>query len=67
MRDKSTLNLNRNSSPIIANFMKENGMKNINEIEQYYVRKTVANVKDVGYKYITWQDPVDNDVVVKFY
>lgn len=55
------------SNPNITNFMKQNGMSNINEIEQYYVRKTLKNVRDIGYKYMTWQDPVDNGVVVSLF
>lgn len=52
------------SNPNITRFMRLNGMRDINEIEQYYVRKTLQNVRDIGYKYMTWQDPVDNGVVV---
>lgn len=52
------------SSPEIAEFMKKNNMKAVHEVEEYYVRKTIANVKDVGYKYMMWQDPVDNGVTV---
>ena len=52
------------SNPNIGAFMRENGMKEYREIEEYYVRKTLANVKSLGYKYIIWQDPVDNGVTV---
>lgn len=52
------------SSPEIANFMAQKGMKAVHEVEEFYVRNTIANVKDVGYKYMMWQDPVDNGVTV---
>ncbi|XP_013774138.1 beta-hexosaminidase subunit alpha-like [Limulus polyphemus] len=50
------------SNPNIKKFMEENNMTTINEVEQYYVKRTLANVKDIGYKYMIWQDPIDNDV-----
>ena len=50
------------SSPIIKEFMSINKLSNVSQVEQYYVQKTLANVKDIGYKYMTWQDPVDNGV-----
>ncbi|XP_023238267.1 beta-hexosaminidase subunit alpha-like [Centruroides sculpturatus] len=52
------------SNPHIKAFMEKNGMKDYNEIEQYYVRNAIKVVKDVGYKYMTWQDPVDNGVTM---
>lgn len=52
------------SSPEIAKFMAEHNMKAYHEVEEYYVKRTLANVKDVGYKYLIWQDPVDNGVKV---
>lgn len=52
------------SNPDVKDFMKTNGMRNISEVEQYYVKRTLKNVKDIGYKYMTWQDPVDNGVKV---
>jgi len=51
------------SSPEIAEFMKQHNMSDVNEVEQYYVRRTLQNVKDLGAKYMLWQDPIDNDVV----
>ncbi|KAI1285567.1 Beta-hexosaminidase subunit alpha [Halotydeus destructor] len=50
------------SNPDIRKFMQDNDMKTAAEVEQYYVRRTLQNVKDIGYKYMTWQDPVDNGV-----
>ncbi|GBM99051.1 Beta-hexosaminidase subunit beta [Araneus ventricosus] len=51
------------SSPEIREFMQQNNYTEYNEVEQHYVKKTLENVKDVGYKYMIWQDPIDNDVV----
>ena len=39
-------------------------MKEYHEVEEYYSKRTLQNVKDVGYKYVIWQDPVDNGVTV---
>lgn len=51
-----------NSSPEIKHFMKEQGFDTVNEVEQYYVKRTLENVKNLGSKYMIWQDPIDNDV-----
>ena len=53
------------SNPDIAKFMQEKGFVNISQVEQYYVHRTLENVRDLGYKYMTWQDPVDNGVKVR--
>lgn len=50
------------SSPEIAEFMQEQGFDAINQVEQYYVKRTLANVQNLGAKYMIWQDPIDNDV-----
>ena len=52
------------SSPEIANFMKGRGMTRVHQLEEFYVRQTLANAKSVGYNYMMWQDPVDNGVKV---
>lgn len=52
------------SNPGIAEFMKLNNYTDINQVEQYYVRKTLKKVREIGYRYMTWQDPVDNGVKV---
>jgi N-acetyl-beta-hexosaminidase len=44
-----------NSSPEVKKFIQDHGMKGVHEFEEYYVTNTLANVKDVGYKYIMWQ------------
>ncbi|KAH9394831.1 hypothetical protein TYRP_004891 [Tyrophagus putrescentiae] len=45
------------SSPDITKFMQTHGFKEYHEVEEYYTKRTLTNVKDVGYKYIIWQDP----------
>ncbi|KAL1440442.1 hypothetical protein MTO96_009481 [Rhipicephalus appendiculatus] len=50
------------SSPEIAEFMREQGFDAVNQVEQYYVKRTLANVHNLGAKYMIWQDPIDNDV-----
>lgn len=52
------------SNPSIKDFMQSYGLSNVSQVEQYYVENTLKNVKDIGYKYMTWQDPVDNGVKV---
>lgn len=54
----------RKSSPEIKEFMEEQGYTDYNQVEQHYVKKTLENVKDTGYKYMIWQDPIDNEVEV---
>lgn len=46
--------------------MEEHNYTDYNQVEQHYVKRTLKNVKDTGYKYIIWQDPIDNDVQVSF-
>lgn len=50
------------SSPEIADFMRQQGFDSVNQVEQYYVKKTMENVQRLGAKYMIWQDPIDNDV-----
>lgn len=47
--------------------MKQNGMKKVSQVEQYYVKQTLENVKKLGAKYMIWQDPIDNGVKVSLY
>lgn len=54
-----------NSSPVVAEFMKQHNWTSMHQFEQYHVKKTIKNVKDMGYKYILYQDPADNKVKVK--
>lgn len=50
------------SSPEIARFMVAHNMSDYSQVEEFYVRRTLAEVKSLGYKVIIWQDPVDNGV-----
>lgn len=50
------------SNPEVARFMAANGMKDYKDLLDYYVHKTLDNVRELGYKYIVWQDPVDDGV-----
>lgn len=52
------------SNPHVAQFMVDHNMTVYNHLEQYYVERTLENVRSVGYKYIMYQDPVDNGVKV---
>ncbi|CAG2113292.1 unnamed protein product [Medioppia subpectinata] len=47
------------SNPEIKKFMHDLNMTTTAQLEQYYVKRTVENVRNIGYKYMTWQDPVD--------
>lgn len=53
------------SSPEIKDFMNSRGMKELHQVEQYYIERTLQNVKDIGYKYMMYQDPADNGVKVR--
>uniref|UniRef100_L7LXZ6 Beta-hexosaminidase n=1 Tax=Rhipicephalus pulchellus TaxID=72859 RepID=L7LXZ6_RHIPC len=50
------------SSPEIAEFMKKHGFRTVSQLEQYYVQRTLANVQELGAKYMIWQDPIDNNI-----
>lgn len=52
------------SNPEIREFMSSEGLKDYNELEQYYIRRTIKNVADIGYKYMIWQDPIDKGLQV---
>jgi hexosaminidase len=51
----------KNSSEI-TEFMKRENLTTYPDVEQYYVRKTLDNVRQLGTKYIIWQDPINNGV-----
>jgi hypothetical protein len=60
------------SNPDISKFMQDKGFVNISQVEQYYVRRTLQNVRDLGYKYMTWQvstsfDPLSNNAPTMLY
>ncbi|CAN8018678.1 unnamed protein product [Ixodes persulcatus] len=52
------------SSPEIRRFMEAHNFTSISQVEEYYVTRTLSNVKRLGSKYIIWQDPIENDVQV---
>ena len=52
------------SSPEIRNFMDIKKFTEMKQVEKYYIDRTLENVKNIGYKYIVWQDPMDNNVTV---
>lgn len=53
------------SNPDVQRFMAENNLTKVNDVEQYYVRRTLENLRDLNYKFMMWQDPVDNNVEVR--
>lgn len=44
--------------------MEDNNMTEYHQLEDYYVRRLIKVTADIGYNYISWQDPIDNGVVV---
>lgn len=53
------------SNPDIIEWMQKMNFTSLHEIEQYYVERTLANVKNkVKIRYQQWQDPLDNGVNV---
>jgi hexosaminidase len=53
------------SNPDIAQFMQQHGYSKVAQVEQYYSERLVKDVADIGYKYMAWQDPIENGVVFK--
>ncbi|XP_074595838.1 beta-hexosaminidase subunit beta-like isoform X2 [Brevipalpus obovatus] len=52
------------SNPEIREFMNLQNLRTMTELEQYYARRTIATAKQIGYKYMIWQDPLDKGVQV---
>jgi len=52
------------SSPEIAQFMREHNFTQISQVQEYYTERHIAMVKSVGGNPIIWQDPVDFGVNV---
>nr|AYV89273.1 beta-hexosaminidase subunit alpha isoform X1 [Tetranychus evansi] len=52
------------SSPEIRNFMDTKRFTEMKQVEKYYIDRTLENIKNLGYKYIVWQDPIDNNVSI---
>lgn len=52
------------SNPYIWQFMINNSFTDLSQVEQYYVERMTNHIKDIGFKHIVWQDPIDNGVQV---
>ena len=52
------------SNPHVWEFMINNSFTDLSQVEQYYVERMIANIEDIGFKNIVWQDPIDNGVQV---
>ncbi|CAN7989398.1 unnamed protein product, partial [Ixodes hexagonus] len=52
------------SSPEIKRFMNYHNYTSVSQVENFYVKKTLNNLKRLGGKYIIWQDPIENNVQV---
>lgn len=48
------------SNPEIRLWMLKNNLTSMKDLETFYVQKTIDNVRNLGYKTIIWQDPLDN-------
>lgn len=48
------------SNPEIRLWMLKNNLTNMKDLETFYVQKTIDNIRNLGYKTIIWQDPLDN-------
>uniref|UniRef100_T1IVE0 Beta-hexosaminidase n=1 Tax=Strigamia maritima TaxID=126957 RepID=T1IVE0_STRMM len=48
------------SNPDIEQFMQKKGFAKISQVEQYYTQRLIKDVADIGYKYMAWQDPIEN-------
>lgn len=50
------------SNPNIKKFMSDSNMTEMYQLEDYYTRRLIKLTSDLGYNYISWQDPIDNGV-----
>lgn len=53
-----------NSNPSIREFMSSKGMHNTAMLEEYYAKRIIGIVNQLGRSQIVWQDPLDNGVKV---
>ncbi|KAJ6643163.1 Beta-hexosaminidase subunit beta [Pseudolycoriella hygida] len=59
------------SSPVIAEFMRNNSFTEMKEVQQYYTERVLENIKNIGGHPIIWHDPIefgvvpDKDVIVQ--
>lgn len=54
-----------NSNPSIREFMSLQGMHNTAMLEEYYAKRIIGIVKQLGRSQIVWQDPLDNGIKVR--
>lgn len=50
------------SNPDIHNFMAANNWTEYKYLEQYYSQRLVDTLSNIGFKFIAWEDPIDNGV-----
>lgn len=53
------------SSPVIAEFMRNNNFTEMKEVQQYYTKRILENLKNIGGHPIIWHDPIEFGVVVR--
>ncbi|CAG7826814.1 unnamed protein product, partial [Allacma fusca] len=51
-----------NSSPVIKEFMKQNGYTNLSQVQGHYTTRHVEMVRSLNVTPIAWQDPLDEGV-----
>ncbi|XP_037046668.1 beta-hexosaminidase subunit alpha-like [Bradysia coprophila] len=51
------------SSPVIAEFMRNNNFTEMKEVQQYYTERVLENLKNIGGHPIIWHDPIEFGVV----
>ncbi|CAG2169452.1 unnamed protein product, partial [Oppiella nova] len=50
------------SNPQVWQFMINHTFTELSQVEQYYTERMIDTIKDIGFKNIVWQDPIDNGV-----
>ena len=50
------------AAPVCQDFMKENGMTNLNEIQNYFVKKIQEHLQSKGKTVIAWDDVIDGNI-----
>ena len=41
------------------------GLRSMGELQQFYVKKLLQLARKTGFKYLIWQDPLENAVQVR--
>lgn len=52
------------TNPNISQWMRDNGLTEIHQVEEYYMSRVLTLTRELGYKSIVWQDVWDNNVKV---